>query len=111
MRVGNAVRLFRTGSDAIKLALAVATVFLPLAGAAQTAYHDPQGRYDLQVPAGWQVAPDQGVDQIIVRKGSAQAIIAVVQQNKSNAMTAKQFVDETAKEFQGQCPTFKSVQS
>jgi hypothetical protein len=111
MRVGNALELFCTGSGAIRLAAALAIVALPLACAAQTAYHDPQGRYDLQVPAGWQVAPDQGVDQIIVRKGASQEIIAVIQQNKSNAMTAKQFVDETAKEFQGQCPTFKSVQS
>jgi hypothetical protein len=111
MRVGNSLELFCTGSGSIKLAAALASVALPLACAAQTPYHDPQGRYDLQVPAGWQVAPDQGVDQIIVRKGASQEIIAVIQQNKSNAMTAQQFVDSTAKEFQGQCPTFKSLQS
>jgi len=92
-------------------AVTLAALILPLAVAAQTTYHDPQGRFDLQVPAGWQVNPDQGVDQVIVRKGAVQAIVAVLQQDKSDAMTAQQFVDVTAREFQRQCPTFRARQS
>lgn len=92
-------------------AVTLAALILPVAVAAQTTYHDPKGRFDLQVPAGWQIGPDQGVDQVIARKGAAQAIVAVLQQNTSNAMTAQQFVDVTAKEFQGQCPTFSKRQS
>jgi hypothetical protein len=92
-------------------ALTLAALVLPLAVAAQTTYHDPHGRFDLQVPAGWQIALDQGVDQVIVRKGAVQAIVVVLQQNKSDAVTGQQFVDVTAKEFQDQCPTFHARQS
>ena len=92
-------------------AVTLAALILPVAVAAQTTYHDPQGRFDLQVPAGWQISQDQGADQVIVRQGAVQAIVAVLQQDKSGAMTAQQFVDVTAKEFQGQCPTFRTRQS
>jgi hypothetical protein len=47
--------------------LSLAVFMLPLLAVAQTTYYDPQGRYDLRVPDGWQVTPDKGVDQIIVR--------------------------------------------
>src|ERR1700686_3788160 len=93
---------------AIMAAVSFAALTLPFAAVAQTIYHDPQGRFDLQIPAGWQVTPDQGVDQIIVRKGAVQEIIAVLQQNKSDAMTAKEFIDVTAGEFQRQCPTSRA---
>jgi hypothetical protein len=94
-----------------RCALALAAVLLPIASLAQTAYHDPKGRFDLQVPAGWTAAPDSGADQIIVRQGAAQAIVAVIQQNKSNPMTAKEFVDATVMEFKQQCPTTQERQS
>ena len=87
------------------VALAVAAFISRGAVFAQTAYHDPKGRFEVQVPDGWSAVPDEGVDQTIVRKGAVQAIIMVSQQHKSNAMTAKDAVDETTKEFQGQCPT------
>jgi hypothetical protein len=82
-----------------------------VASRAQTTYHDPKGRFDLQVPAGWSAAPDSGADQIIVRHGAAQAIVAVIQQNKSNPMTAKEFVGTTVMEFKQQCPTTQERQS
>jgi hypothetical protein len=95
-----------------KIAFAVlAALILPIAAAGQSIFHDPQSRYDVQVPAGWQLTPDNGVDQVVIRNGAVQAILAVVQQNKGNAMTAQQFVDTTAKEFRGQCPTFQSRQN
>src|ERR1019366_1320404 len=87
------------------VALAFAAFILRGAVVAQTTYHDPKGRFEFQVPDGWSATPDEGVDQMIVRKGAVQAIIMVLQQNKSNAMTAKEAVDETTKEFQGQCQT------
>jgi hypothetical protein len=86
-------------------------VLLPLFAAAQTTFHDPQGRYDLKTPVGWQVIPDSDLDQITVKDGAVQATIFVSQQNKTNAMTGKEFVDSTAKEFKGQCPTFQVRQS
>jgi hypothetical protein len=89
----------------------LAALILPLAVAAQTTYHDPQGRFDLQVPAGWQINMDKGADQVIVRKGAVQAIVAVLQQDKGDPVTAQEFVDVTAREFQGQCPTFRARQS
>lgn len=92
-------------------AVTLAALILPLAITAQTTYHDPQGRFDLLVPIDWQISLDKNVDQVIVRKGAVQAIVAVLQQDKSNAMTAQQFVDVTAREFQGQCPTFRERQS
>ena len=85
--------------------LAIAALLLSAGALAQTTYHDPKGRFEFQVPSGWSAAPDNGADQMIVRKGASQAIIMVSQQNKSNAMTAKEAVDETTKEFQSQCPT------
>lgn len=85
--------------------------FLPVAAIAQTRYQDPQGRYDLEVPAGWRVYPDQGADQIIVRRGAVQAIVSVTRQNKGNAMTGAQFVAVTAQEFRRQCPSFRQRQS
>ncbi|HMG88003.1 MAG TPA: hypothetical protein VK574_19890 [Terracidiphilus sp.] len=91
--------------------VAFAAVLLPIATRAQTTYHDPKGRFDLQVPTGWSAAPDSGADQIIVHHGAAQAIIAVIQQNKSNSMTAKEFVDSTVIEFKQQCPTTQERQS
>lgn len=89
-------------------AVTLATLTLPLAGAAQTTYNDPHGRYDLQVPDGWHTEPDQGVDQIIVRKGAVQAIVFVIQEHTA-AMTPIQFVASNAKEFADQCPTFRLV--
>jgi hypothetical protein len=96
---------------AIMAAVSFAALTLPFAAVAQTNYHDPQGRFDLQIPAGWEVTPDQGVDQIIVRKGAVQEIIVVEQQNKRGAMTAKEFIDATAGEFRQQCPTSRTRQS
>jgi len=89
----------------------LSALIMPLAVAAQTTYHDPQGRFDLQVPAGWQIGTDKEVDQVIVHKGAVQAIVAVLQQDKSDPVTATEFVDVTAKEFQGQCPTSRERQS
>ena len=87
--------------------LSLAVLLLPYFAVAQTIYHDPQGRYVLQVPEGWQVTPDKGVDQIIVRKGASQAIVVVLKQNGNNSTSAKQFVETTVREFQAQCPTFR----
>jgi hypothetical protein len=86
-------------------AIAMALMLLPHASIAQNTYHDPKGRFDLQVPAGWSAAIDSGEDQVIVRKGAAQAIVSVMQQNKSNPMTAQEFVDATIIDFRQQCPT------
>jgi hypothetical protein len=89
----------------------LAALLLPFAVTAQTIYHDPQGRFDLQVPAGWQISLDKDVDQVTVRDGAVQAIVAVLQQDKNDPITAQEFVDVTAKEFQGQCPTSRERQS
>ena len=90
----------------------IASAFLPVAAMAQqTRYQDPQGRYDLEVPTGWQVYPDTGADQLIVRRGAVQAIVSVTRQNNRNAMTGAQFVAVTAREFRRQCPTFRQRQS
>ncbi|GEM_PF-4954129 len=94
---------------AIMAALSFAALTLPFAAVAQTIYNDPKGRFDLQIPAGWQVTSDQRVDQISVRKGAVQEIIFVLQQNKSHAMTAKEVIDSTASEFQHQCPTHRAL--
>ncbi len=91
----------------IILALAI----LPVVALAKAHYQDPQGRYDLEVPAGWQVYPDKAADQIIVRRGAVQAIVSVTRQNDSNAMTGAQFVAITAREFRRQCPTFRQRKS
>lgn len=89
-------------------AFSVAALIVPLGVVAQTTYHDPHGRYDLQVPDGWHTEPDQGVDQIIVRKGAVQVIVFVIQEHTA-AMTPIQFVASNAKEFEDQCPTFRLV--
>jgi len=105
-------RLLRNCANRLRAAtmtaITLAAFILPFAVTAQTTYHDPKGRFDLQVPAEWQINSDQKVDQVVVHKGAAQAIVAVLQQDKSDPMTAKEFVDITAKEFQGQCPTFRA---
>jgi uncharacterized protein YbdZ (MbtH family) len=94
------------------MALAAAAAMMPLFPArAQTSFHDPRGRYALDLPAGWKVTPDTRSDQVILSNGSEQAVVAVVQQNKTNPMTAQQWLDATAKEFAGQCPTFQNRQS
>jgi len=95
----------RERSSGKMVALALAGLIVPVTANAQTTYHDPKGRYDLQIPEGWTAAPDNGVDQIIVRKGAVQATVLVSQQHKDNGMTAKEADDETVKEFYGQCPT------
>jgi hypothetical protein len=91
--------------------MSLAMIMLPLLAVTQTTYHDPRGRYDLQVPGGWQVTPDKGVDQIIVHKGASQAIVVVLKLDGDNSMTAKRFVDTTVAEFQAQCPTFQERMS
>jgi hypothetical protein len=91
--------------------LVLGLLALPNCASAQTTYHDPQGRYDFQVPDGWQVTPDQDPGQVIVRKGNSQAIVAMVKQNPNSLATAKEFVDLAVKGFQGQCPTFQQRQS
>jgi len=84
-----------------KITVAIlAALILPIAAAAQTAYYDPQGRYDVQIPAGWQLAPGNSADQIVIQNGAAQALITVLQQDASSAMTASQFVDGTGREIQ-----------
>ena len=92
-----------------KITVAIlAALILPIAAAAQTAYYDPQGRYDVQIPAGWQLAPGNSADQIVIQNGAAQALITVLQQDASSAMTASQFVDGTGREIQSRCPTFQT---
>ena len=112
MRVSKRMQHLSSKLRGIKMGVAAfCVVALPNALAAQTTYHDPKGRFDLQVPAGWQLTPDGVVDQVIVHKVTVQAVVMVMDQNKSNAMTAKEFVDATAGELQGRCPTFKTRQS
>jgi hypothetical protein len=89
----------------------LAALLLPVGAVGQTTYSDPQGGYDVQVPVGWQAAPDKTTGQLVIRNGAVQAIVTVTQQNAGNAMTAKEFVEGTAKEFQSQCPTFQARQS
>jgi hypothetical protein len=97
----------RAGVTMVSLAI----IMLPFLAVAQTTYHDPQGRYDLQVPDGWQVTPDKGFDQIIVHKGALQAIVAVQKLDRESWMTPRQFVDTTVAEFKAQCPTFQERMS
>lgn len=87
--------------------LGLATLFIATVGAAERAYRDPQGRFEVQVPGGWQVAPDPNVDQTILSSGPFQVIIAVIPQDPKDPMTAQQFMDVMNKEFADQCPTFK----
>jgi hypothetical protein len=85
---------------------------LPLAAAAQSIYHDPKGRYEVEVPAGWSAAPDDnGIDDFTIRRGASQAIVLVIEQNPTQPMTAERFVGEAVAEFQQQCPTFRERQS
>jgi hypothetical protein len=85
-------------------------VALPASAVAQTNYHDPQGRFEIQIPAGWQLTVDKSVDQITISNHAVQMTVYVSLQNKTNAMTAREFIDSTAQEFQGQCPSFKNRQ-
>jgi len=108
MHLSQTIRKRTNGSRQSKIAVfVIAALVLPVAAAAQTAYRDPQGRYDVQIPAGWQLAPGNSADQIVIHNGAAQALITVLQQNAASAMTAKEFVDGTGKEIQGRCPTFQ----
>ncbi len=91
--------------------LSMAATLLSVASMAQSSYHDPKGRFELQVPAGWSAAPDSEEDQVVVRHGAAQAIIAVIQQNKTNPMTAKEYVEATVMDFRHQCPTTQERKS
>ena len=112
MHLSQTIRKRNNLSRQSKIAVAVlALLILPVAVAAQTAYHDPQGRYDVQIPAGWQLAPGNSADQIVIQNGAAQALITVLQQSAASAMTAQEFVDGTGREIQGRCPTFQTRQS
>jgi hypothetical protein len=91
--------------------IAVASFFISIASSAQTIYQDPKGRYTVQVPSGWTVEPDAEQDQINVRHGAAQVIIAVMLQNKTDPTRAKDFVDATGMDFKQQCPTFRELKS
>jgi hypothetical protein len=88
------------------LGVLIAAAAVPIL--AQTTYHDPQGRYDLDLPAGWLVTPDKASGQIVATNGVLQVVVSVKAQNNSNAMTAKKFVDVTASEFASQCPAFQN---
>lgn len=109
MHLSQTIRKRTNGSRQSKIAVfVIAALVLPVAAAAQTAYRDPQGRYDVQIPAGWQFAPGNSADQIVFQNGAAQALITVLQQNASSAMTASQFVDGTGSEIHSRCPTFQT---
>ena len=95
------IAIFTCTAAALSLTLAVAV-------AAQTTYHDPQGRFQVQVPAGWQVVPDKEADEVSIRNGAVQAIVSVQLQNKSNPVTAKELVEGDGIAFKGQCPTTQS---
>jgi len=91
--------------------LTLATLALPMALAAQTTYTDPNGLFTVQVPAGWHSEPDATAHQVTLVNGPLLAILMVSPQNKTNAMTAKEFIDATAGEFASQCPTSRIAQS
>ena len=91
--------------------LAITVLLLPLAGAAQTLYTSPDGRFTLQVPSGWQIKPEPDLSLVTFRNGAISVAVLVSQQHKSNAMTAKQFIDTNSDELKGQCPTFRNRQS
>jgi hypothetical protein len=88
--------------------LCLLTFLLSLTSAAQTTYHDPKGQYVIQIPAGWQIAPDTDGIQTVVSKGNVKTYFFVMQQNKSNAMTPQETLDATTMEFKGECPTFQA---
>lgn len=89
--------------------LSLAMLPLSVPAAAQTTYHDPKGQYVIQIPAGWQIAPDPDPDahQMIVSKGNVKTYFFVMLQNKTNAMTPQNAVDATTMEFKSECPTFQ----
>lgn len=108
MHLSKTIQHWNNASRQSKIAVFVlAALVLPVA-AAQTAYRDPQGRYDVQIPAGWQLASGSSADQIVIQNGAAQALITVLQQSATSAMTAQEFVDGTGSEIHGRCPTFQN---
>jgi hypothetical protein len=86
----------------------IASLAMVTIAAAQTAYHDPAGRFQVQVPAGWQVIPDKEADQVVFRDGAVQAIVSVQLQEKNSPVTAKLLVEATGNQFKAQCPTTQS---
>ncbi|MBS0431218.1 MAG: hypothetical protein JSS21_02265, partial [Proteobacteria bacterium] len=82
----------------------------PVAAVAQTTYQDPKGRFEVEVPDGWNAAPDTQVDMTIIRRGAAEVDVSVIRQGKRTPMTAQQFVDSTVTEFKQQCPTLAERQ-
>jgi hypothetical protein len=91
--------------------LAIPVLFLPLAATAQTLYTGPDNRFTLQVPAGWQIKPEPNLSLVTFRNGAISVSVLVSQQHKSNAMTAKQFIDSDIDQLKGQCPTFRNRQN
>ncbi|MGC1871744.1 MAG: hypothetical protein WA700_12360 [Acidobacteriaceae bacterium] len=90
--------------------LAMTALLLPLVTAAQTLYTSPDGRFTLQVPTGWQIKSEPELSTVTFRNGAVSVSVLVSQQHKSNAMTAKQFIDGNIDELKGQCPTFQNRQ-
>ena len=91
--------------------LAITALFLPIVAAAQTLYTSPDNRFTLQVPAGWQIKSEPELSLVTFRNGAVSVSVMVSQQHKSNAMTAKQFIDGNIDELKGQCPTFRNRQN
>jgi hypothetical protein len=91
--------------------LAITAIFLPLTTAAQTLYTSPDGRFTLRVPTGWQIKPEPDLSLVTFRNGAISVAVLISQQHKSNAMTAKQFIDTNIDELKGQCPTFRNRQN
>jgi hypothetical protein len=91
--------------------LAIAALLMPIATAAQTLYTSPDGRFTLQVPTGWQIEAEPNLSLVTFRNGAVSVAVLVSQQHRSNAMTAKQFIDTNSDELKGQCPTFRNRQS
>jgi hypothetical protein len=83
----------------------------PIVLGAQTTYTDPAGLFNVQVPAGWHADFDPTLHQLTLANGPLLAILLVSPQNKSNAMTAREFIDTTASEFAQQCPTSHIAQN
>jgi hypothetical protein len=90
--------------------LILAPLALPCALTSQSTYTDPNGLFTVQVPAGWRTDFDPTIHQLTVSNGSLLAIFVVSPQNRTNAMTAKEFIDVTADEFATQCPTSRIAQ-
>jgi hypothetical protein len=91
--------------------LAIAALLMPIAAGAQTLYTGPDGRFTLHVPTGWQIEPEPDLSSVTFRNGAISVTVLVSQQHRSNAMTAKQFIDTNNDELKGQCPTFRNRQS